>query len=112
MNFAQQSLFGARRGVLHSVAQPTHIVRVLGGGMSRPTRTNVRGVLTHAKSRKEESEEGREEEEDHEEESKEEIGFRISTGAPRRERCSRCSRLRDLELPMTKAKAAASPLWC
>ena len=52
------------------MAQPTHIVRVLGGGMSRPTRTNVRGV-THAKSSKEEDEEGCEEEDDKEAESEE-----------------------------------------
>jgi hypothetical protein len=56
--------------------------------MSRLTRTNVRGVTTHAKSCKEESQEGREEEDDKEAESQE-IGFSILTAPFRRARCSR-----------------------
>jgi hypothetical protein len=44
--------------------------------MSRPTRTKVRGVFTHAKSSEEEGKEGHQEES---EEESEEISFLIST---------------------------------
>jgi hypothetical protein len=43
--------------------------------MSRPTRTNVRGVSTHAKSCKEEDEEGRKKEDQEVEKEGEEIAF-------------------------------------
>ena len=85
---------GVRWGVLQSVAQPTHIVRVLGGHVSRPTRTNVKGVLTHAKSRKEESKESRQEEGEEDEEEGEEIGLQFSAAPLRRARYSRSLPLR------------------
>ena len=78
--------------------------------MSRPTRTNVRGVSTHAKSCKEEDEEGRKKEDQEVEEEGEEIAF---TFRPRRlgaRGVHGCSRLGDMEYPMTKAKAAVSGL--
>ena len=94
MTFVQNGLGVANGGVLQSSAQPTHIVRVLGGGMSRPTRTNVRGVLTHAKSCKKEDEEGREKEGKEGEEEGEEIGLHFSTAPLRRARRSRSLPLR------------------
>ena len=53
--------------------QPTHIIRVLGDAIRR-TRTNVRGVVTHANdSEEEKSEEGPCKEEGQEDEAQEEI---------------------------------------
>lgn len=64
------------RLVLQNCAQLTHIVRVLGDAIRR-TRTNVRGVVTHANDSKEEkSEEGPCKEEGQEDETQEEIGLR------------------------------------
>jgi tRNA pseudouridine-54 N-methylase len=61
------------RPVLQTAPQPTHIVRVLGDAI-RTTRTNVRGVVTHANdSEEEESQEGPCEEEGQEGKEEEEI---------------------------------------
>ena len=84
MTSAQNHIWWVERPVLQSSAQPTHIVRVLGGGMSRPSRTNVRGVLTHAKSRKKEDEESRQEEGEEDEEEGEEIGLQFLAAPLRR----------------------------